>query len=455
MTQSIKAGLEDNAKRMERLADLALDTAKKIGCDHAKISTGASFQKRLVVENKVFTLANSLESRSLGILVFKDNKKGSASINTVTEDGVKKAVADALALATFSVPDDALTLPDRDLAPKAKALPFLFDDALAEVELAEIQATMQEVLARLTRDPRIALDRYEMSVDVSYHGLANSHGVRQTERQSMGSWSFFGMGRDGEEVTGFDYDGSFSFTRGDMLARSMRDAETFEAKLLSALGPGKAPSYRGPVLFSPRAVQELLLGMILYHAGGAQVMDGKSRWDKSLGKKVLSPLISLHDRPHDPRFSGATSFDSDGVPTRPQAIVDKGVLMMHLHNCYTAKRTGTQTTASGGGPFACDVAAGHTPLAEALKARDQLLVVDRFSGNSDPVKGDFSGVAKSSRLYKGGKDAGPVSETMIAGNFFELADAVLGVTDVAENVGGGFMSPYVLVDGVSVTGGEG
>ena len=453
MSQSIKEALADSARKMEKLAELALETAKKIGVDHAKIMTGASFQKRLVVENKQFTLANSLESRSLGILVFKDKKKGSASINTVTEDGVKQAVADALSLATFSVPDESLVLPTREEAPKAKDLPFLFDDKLAEVELEEIQATMQEVLGRLTRDKRVALDRYEMSVDVSFHGLANSYGVRQAERQSMGHWSFFGMGRDGEEVTGFDYDGSFSFNRHDLLSRSMMDAAKFSEKIVAGLNPGKAPTYKGPVLFSPRAVQELLLGMVLYHASGAQVMDGKSRWDKMIGQKVVSSLLTLTDRPHDQRFSGATSCDADGVPTRSQAILDQGVLKLHLHNCYTAKRMGTKTTAHAGGPFACDIAAGTTKLADTLKVRDQLLMVDRFSGNSDPVKGDFSGVAKSSRLFIGGKDSGPVTETMIAGNFFELAQAVLAVTDITENVGGGFISLYVLVDGVSVTGG--
>ena len=43
---------------------------------------------------------------------------------------------------------------------------------------------------------------------------------------------------------------------------------------------------------------------------------------------------------------------------------------------------------------------------------------------------------------------------MIAGNFFEMAQAVLAVSQETEMISGGFQSPYVLVDGVSVTGGE-
>ena len=104
------------------------------------------------------------------------------------------------------------------------------------------------------------------------------------------------------------------------------------------------------------------------------------------------------------------------------------------------------------GPFACRVGAGATPLPDLLAARDQLLMVDRFSGNSDPVKGDFSGVAKSSRLFGKGQHQGGVTETMIAGNFFDLARKVLAVSDTVELVSGGFESPYILVDDVSVTG---
>jgi PmbA protein len=452
MSTSVKKDLDDLAKTLDRLATLGLEHAQKLGADAAKVATSASFQKRLVVENKLFSLANSLESRGLAILVHKDKKKGSASINTTAEPAVRQAVADALALATYSVPDEALTLASQAEAPAAKQLPFMFDDALAEIQLEELQGAMAEMLARVVSDKRVALDRFEMSADVTFHALANSHGVRQTERQTMAGWSFFGMARDGDEVTGFDYDGSFSFDKASLLAKGLADGEKFVKKILGALHPKQCPSYKGAVLFSPRAVQEIICGMVLYHAGGRQVMDGKSRWAEDVGKAVLSDKLTFADDPHDKRFSGATSFDGDGVPTHATTIVDKGVLKLHLHDCYSAKRTGKKTTAHSGGPFALRVAAGRDKYEDVVGRYDTLLLVDRFSGNSDPVKGDFSGVAKASRLLRRGEDAGPVSETMIAGNFFEMAKQVLAVTDRLELVGGGFESPYVLIDGVSVTG---
>ena len=437
---------------MEKMSEIALAEAKKLGADEAKVGLSASFQKRLVVESKEFALANSLEGRSIGIVVHKDKKKGSASTNIISEQSIKQAVADAMALASYSVPDETLTFATRDQAPPAKPLSYLFESALADIELEEMQGSMQEVLALLVRDHRVALDKFEMSVDVSYHGLANSHGVKQRESQTIANWFFFGMARDGEEVTGFDFDGSHSFSKAKLLNACLQDADRFVKKIIAGLKPVQCPSYKGPVLFSPRAFQELLSGMMLYHASGRQVMDGRSKWEKDLGNKVVSEKFTMTDNPHDPLFSGSTAFDSDGLPTMKHTIIDKGVLKMHLHDCYSAKKCGVKSTATSGGPFALDIGAGSDALSTMKSSAKHLLLIDRFSGNDDPVKGDFSGVAKGSRFFSSGKDMGAVTETMIAGNFFESKDKILAVSKEVELVGGGFRAPYVLIDGISVTG---
>lgn len=457
MTQ-IKQLVEQTQSGLTTLAETGLSEAKRLGADAAKIATSARWERRLVVEAGRYALANSLASRSLAIVVHKDHKKGSATVNSDNPGALSKAVADATALAAYSVPDEFLCMAKASEAPPAKPLDFLFDDHLAEVELEAIQSLMHEVLEILTRDKRVALDRFEMAADISLHGLFNSFGVRQSERQTMLSWSYMGMARDGEEVTSFDYDSGFAFDWRSSPERAKRDAAAFAQKILSFLKPRQCPSYKGAVLLSPRAVRELFADMMLYHMGGRQVMDAKSRWEQSLGQRVVSPLITVTDHPLDARFSGATSFDSDGLVTKTQTLVEQGILQQHLHDLYSANRTsarlGKAIKANGtaGAPFAMAFAPGSTSFADLVSGHNQLLMIDRFSGNSDPVKGDFSGVAKSSRLFIRGQDAGAVTETMIAGNFFEFAEKVLAVGNTLENVSGGFLSPYILVEGVSVTG---
>ena len=450
--------VEEATQSLTALSELGLAEAKRLHADAAKVTSSARWERRLVVEAGQFTLANSLASRSIGIGVHKDHKKGTATVNSDDRGALAKAVADAIALAAYSVPDEFLCLASKEQAPPAKSLPFMYDEALADADLESIQRIMQEILAVLTRDKRLALDRFEMSADVSMHGLFNSLGVRQTERQTMLSWSFMGMARDGEEVTGFDYDSGFSYDLASACAHATADAERFAKKILSFLKPRQCPSYKGVVLLSPRAVRELLADTMLYHMSGRQVMDGKSRWDNALGQQAVSALITVTDHPHDARFSGATSFDGDGLSTRDQTLIKHGVLQTHLHDLYSAKRCSARfgqpvaSSAMSGGPFAMAVAPGTTTFANLAGSQNHLLMIDRFSGNSDPVKGDFSGVAKSSRLFVRGEDAGAVTETMVAGNFFEIADRIIALGDQVENVSGGFLSPYVLLDGVSVTG---
>lgn len=439
-------------KNMAELAESGLDRASNIGADATKIATSASFQKKLVVENKQFALANSVEVQNFQIIVHRDQKKGSSSINTDKKEALGQAIADAHDLAGFSIEDENLNFPDAKAAPKSNQLEFMYDNDVGNMELEELQESMQEVLSALTENPKIAIDRFEMGIDLSSHGLLNSRGVRQSEVQSMISWSWMGMAVDGDEVTGFDYDYNFSFGKEGFVEKAKQGAHEFTDRLLGFLKPQKAPSYKGPILLTPRAVQSILTNNILYHASGRAVMDGKSRWEKTVGKKVISDKISVHDMPHGAQFMGATSFDSDGMRTTPTQILKDGVLSTHLHDCYSAYKVGATSTGTAGGPFGIQIAAGKQSLEEMLNGRDELLVADRFAGNSDPIKGDFSGVAKSSRLYKKGKDAGPVNETMIAGNFFDLADHVIAVSKETRLVNGSFESPWILVDGVSVTG---
>ena len=450
--QDTAAALTTLSQELEQLMQVGLNRAKDTRADAAKFSASCAFERRLVVENKEFTLANSLESQKLGLVVHKDKKKGSAQINTKSGEAVAKAVDDAMALAAFSVPDEALVMARAQDAPRVKPLPFMWDEELSNIELGELQEIMQTGLSAAIKDKRVALDKFDLGCNVSWSGLANSQGVVQAERQTMVTWSFFGMAVDGSEVSGFDYDVGFAWHRKGLEDRLIQSAALFAERVTRNLSPQKCPTYKGPVIFSPRAVEDLLVGMILYHASGSAVMDGKSQWSKGIGTDVLSKLFTLTDDPHAEAMSGATAFDGDGLPTRAQKIVENGKLLTHLHDLYTARRTGAKSTATSGGPFALAVAGGTAKFQELADARGEILLVDRFSGNSDPVKGDFSGVAKSSRIYRNGKDAGCVAETMIAGNFFEIAKQLLMATRETEVVQGSFVSPWIWVDGISVTG---
>jgi len=129
------------------------------------------------------------------------------------------------------------------------------------------------------------------------------------------------------------------------------------------------------------------------------------------------------------------------------------VLKTHVDSSYTARRRGTQSTGHAGGLLGISLAPGDRSLEQLLSDADPLVVVERFSGNLDPVTGDFSGVAKGSHWHERGEHRHPLIETMIAGNFFEVLKNIVALSDRADHHMNQWKAPWVLVDGVSVTAG--
>ena len=232
------------SKKLDTAAQNTLAYAKKQGADRAKVSASCSIEKRLVVENKEFTLANTLESQKVGLGVHKDQKKGSASINNADERGLQQSVDDALALAKFSVADEFLVMPTASEAPTAKNLPFMWTDRVSEISLGEIQEFTQTMLGRLTKDKRVAIDRLEVSTSCMWHGLYNSLGMKQAESQTSLSWSFMGMAVDGKEVSGFDYEGRSVYSWDKALDIAIKQCDEFSEKIVKNLRPIKGPTYK-------------------------------------------------------------------------------------------------------------------------------------------------------------------------------------------------------------------
>src|SRR5213594_2157161 len=116
------------------------------------------------------------------------------------------------------------------------------------------------------------------------------------------------------------------------------------AALARSPKPGKAGRYT--VVFDP-----LIFGSLMDQTGGRlgawTVMAGLSPFGKKIGKKVASPQLTLYD---DGSAESITRkrFDAEGVPTRRNVLVNKGILKTYLHNTSTAKKFRTKTTGNAG-----------------------------------------------------------------------------------------------------------
>ncbi len=83
----------------KRLADVALNTAKSLGATYADARIGRYLNQYVFTrENKVQNVVNT-ESFGIGVRVITNGTWGFASTNNVTEDGIKKATEQAVAIA--------------------------------------------------------------------------------------------------------------------------------------------------------------------------------------------------------------------------------------------------------------------------------------------------------------------------------------------------------------------
>ena len=93
----LEPGMDALVKK--RMADVALNTAKSLGATYADARIGRQLNQYVFTrEDKVQNVVNT-ESFGIGIRVIANGTWGFASTNSVTEDGIKKATEQAVAIA--------------------------------------------------------------------------------------------------------------------------------------------------------------------------------------------------------------------------------------------------------------------------------------------------------------------------------------------------------------------
>lgn len=395
------------------------------------------------------------EHHAVGIRVFVDDKMGFSYVNRFDEAALQEAVDDALTIAKTSPGDPAngLVLPE-PVSPIADIwdaeIPRLSPDVV-------VAAASRMLLAAKEVDPRVSIDTGNVSARFGHEAIATSTGIAVCAGSTGTTYGLFGMAVDGEEVGSFDHVYQGSVRWADLRAEDM--GREFGQKVVRLLGAQESKAYRGKVLFSAEAFEEIFVGTLLESADGDNITKGRSQLKGKLGCAIAAPHLKLTDDGAIPGGLGSFPFDREGLPHRRTTVVEKGVLQTYLYDGKSARRANTSPTGNASGSARSLPGIGTTNLRVApgphaedalLQALDTGLFVGRFSGTTDAVSGDFSGVAKGSFWVAGGKRLHPVKETLIAGNVFVLLEQIVGMGNTLHR-DYTFEGPWVLMDGVDVT----
>lgn len=444
------------AELVDRLEELVRCALAK-GADQAE-AFGQGFEDREVwLENNRIKTAKSHPGEGIGLRVIRNKRLGFASDNSLDEANFDELCAKALALASANLTDKFQIIPEPR---KLSALKGLYDPRLAELPLKEAIAMAKRLLkAANDYDRRVTVDSGGVFVNTGEKAIFNSNGLAASEQGSSIIAMIMGMARDRNEVSAFDFqfDGSLRLTGIEIEPLARR----FAQNVIRSLGAKPARSFTGTVLFSPHAVAETLLGPILSSINANNVQKGMSKLAGKLDKKIASMGLTITD---DGLLAGGLSssaFDREGQPHRKLSIIKDGKLASYLYNSYTANREGRATTghASGGyrslpgiGTTNLVISPGEATKAELIREIKEGILVTRFSGNTNPVSGDFSGTVKGGFYIKNGKLANPVTNTMIAGNVFDAITTISGISKKLTKVYS-YLLPYMAIERVSVTSG--
>jgi PmbA protein len=226
-------------------------------------------------------------------------------------------------------------------------------------------------------------------------------------------------------------------------SRHMADLEDSEAvgreaarRTLQKLGPRKVPTTEAPIIFDNDNARSLLGSFAGCILGGSLWRRNSYLLDR-VGTQVCSPLITIIDNPLIPRAPGSRLFDGDGLPSRVNTVVNKGVLESYLLDTYSARKLGLPCTGSGsrGGASVSAsttnlvLSAGDQSLEALIKSTPRgLLVTDMMGFGFNSVTGDYSRGA-SGFWIENGEVAFAVSEVTISSNLDKMLQAIDGVAN--------------------------
>ena len=193
------------------------------------------------------------------------------------------------------------------------------------------------------------------------------------------------------------------------------------------------------------------------------MLKGRSLFADRLGEEVAAAGLTLVDDATNPLAYSSSETDGEGLASRRNVLIDGGVLQRFVHNAYTARRSGTVSTANAVRGFSSTPSVGCRALSlvpgtqlqpELLAEVGDGVLISSVSGlhsGVNPVSGDFSTGAEGLRI-SGGELAEPLREFTIASSLQRMLSEVAAVGADVEWLPMRSAGVSLVVRGVTVSG---
>ena len=414
----------------EALKTLATDLLRKArasGADAADVLIAQGTDFSVTVRKGEVEKLTDAGSKALGIRVFVGHRTATAYTSDFSGGALAGLVAETVSMARATGEDAAAGLPEEMIQAEPIEL-GLYDPSPAALPTEE-----RIERARRAEATALGVSAEIVNSDGGHYGsgedsvvLANSLGFLGAYRSSAVSLSVVPVGqRDGQMERDYWYTSGRGL--GDLLSPEEVGRVAAE-RTLRRLGARKVPTAQVPVVFDPETAADLL-GHVFSALSGYAVFRNATFLKDRLGETVASPLLTVVDDGRRLRGLGSRPFDGEGLPTRRNVPIERGVLRHYLCDSYAARKISARATGSArrgvaGGP---SVGASNLFLEAGDASPDQILagverglyVTDLIGFGVNLVSGDFSQGAVGHWIEKGAL-IHAVHEVTIAGNLKEM-----------------------------------
>jgi PmbA protein len=439
---------QEEINRLKNIVQDLLGEAKRQGASASE--AGLSQENGLTVSARlgdVETIEHHC-GQGLGITVYFDQRKGSASTTDLSPESIKETVSAACSIARYTSEDEFAGLPEKDLL--ATEFPDLdlnhpwgisVDDAIALA--IECEDAARNFDAQISNSEGASVNTHQGT-----HVMGNSLGFLHGYTSTRHSLSCSVLAQRGESM---QRDYWYSVARNALNLESASEIGKKAAQRALRRLEGRTLSTRQcPVLYSAEIASGLLSSFIGAISGGNLYRKSSFLLD-ALDTQVFPEFIRIYEQPHLKGALGSAAFDGEGVATKAHDIVTEGILRSYVLSTYSARKLGLHSTGNAGGVRNLTIDTGALDFQGMLKQLDTGLLVTELMGQGvNILTGDYSRGA-AGFWVENGQIQYPVEEITIAGN---LKDMLRNIVAVGNDIDyrGNVRTGSILVERMSIAG---
>ena len=219
---------------------------------------------------------------------------------------------------------------------------------------------------------------------------------------------------------------------------------------IKSINPKKVNSDTYSIIFDPYSVGELLSFVIASNFNFKTFKEKKSCFSNNFKEKISVEEFNLTDNPHIPEGIGTKSIDCEGIKTKKNKLIEKGIFRNVFSNLYDSYKEGKKESSGNairmGSPMGnsaepIPISAPHNLIVTPGNSTQQDLIKDTKHGlligrlwytyAVNPIKGDFSCTARSGiQIIENGEIVGPGKSVRIVHNLPKLLN---NITDIGND----------------------